>query len=247
VLPDVGFYFYGVVPAGTDVAGLHGLDEVEVQAVEHGGLAAVVSTLTLERPPGRSAELVAHARVVDALAEVTEIVPAQFGSALEHDLAEVAAFLDDEGEQFRRVLARLHGKVQLNLRATYQADQVLTEMVQQDPVVSELRDRTRHLPAGEPHPELVRLGEAVSRALRRSQADDAEWLLEALLPHVSAHVVRPDGEYDVLDAALLVERPVVGVLEERLEELAEGVHERMRLGLVGPGAPDDFVGAQTWG
>src|SRR4051794_28292985 len=72
VLRDVGFYFYGVVRAGTDVAGLRGLDDVEVEAVEHGGLGAVISSLALDRPRGRAAELVAHARVVDALAAVTE-------------------------------------------------------------------------------------------------------------------------------------------------------------------------------
>jgi hypothetical protein len=199
VLSDVGYYFYGVVPAGTDVAGLRGLDDVEVESVEHGGLAAVVSVLTLERPPGRSQELVAHARVVDALAQVTEIVPAQFGSALDHDVTEVAGFLDEEGDRFRAVLERLWGKVQLNLRATYESDQVLTELVQQDPGVAELRRRTRDLPAGVPHPDLVRLGEAVSRALTRKRTEDAETLLDIVLPRVSDHVVRQGGEYDVLE------------------------------------------------
>ena len=34
--------------------------------------------------------------------------------------------------------------------------------------------------------------------------------------------------------------------EERLEDLAEAVHERMRLRLVGPVAPYDFVGELSW-
>jgi len=247
VLSDVGYYFYGVVPAGTDVAGLRGLDDVEVESVEHDGLAAVVSALTLARPPGRSQELVAHARVVDALAQVTEIVPAQFGSALDHDVTEVAGFLDDEGDRFRAVLERLWGKVQLNLRATYESDQVLTELVQQDPGVAELRRRTRDLPAGVPHPDLVRLGEAVSRALTRKRTEDAETLLDIVLPRVSDHVVRQGGEYDVLDAALLVERPALPELEHELEGLAEVVHERMKVRLVGPIAAYDFMEGMTWG
>jgi len=245
-MSDVGYYFYGVVPAGTDVVGLRGLDDVEVESVEHGGLAAVVSALTLARPPGRSAELVAHARVVDALADMTEVVPAQFGLALDHDLAEVAGFLDDEGDRFRAVLERLRGKVQLNLRATYEPDQVLTELVQQDPGVAELRRRTRDLPPGLPHPDLVQLGEAVSRALTSKRVEDADTLLDVVLPRVSDHVVRPSGEYDVLDAALLVERSAVSGLEDELEGLAEVVHERIRLRLVGPVAAYDFVEDTTW-
>jgi len=159
----------------------------------------------------------------------------------------VAGFLDDEGEGFRSVLTRLRGMVQLNLRATYEPEQVLAELVQQDPVVAELRARTRHLPPGVPDPGLVQLGQAVSRGLTRKQAEDAESLLDVVLPHVSAHVVRSDGEYDVLDAALLVERTAVSGLEEELEALAEVVHERIGLRLVGPVAPYDFVGDVTWG
>jgi hypothetical protein len=246
VLPDVGLYFYCVVPAGTDTAGLHGLDDVEVETVEHGGVSAVVSKLSLDRPPGRSAELVAHARVVDALAAVTDVVPAQFGSALDNDLSEVAGFLDDEGDRIRSALSRLGGKVQLNLRASYEPDQVLAELVQQDPLVAELRSRTRELPSGVPHPDLVRLGEAVSRGLTRKRVEDAESLLDVVLPHVSEHIQRPGGEYDVLDAALLVERSAMPTLEQALEELAEVVHERIRMRLVGPVAPYDFVEDVAW-
>jgi hypothetical protein len=247
VVTDVGFYFYGVVAAGTDLAGLYGLDEVEVEAVEHGGLAAVVSRLSLERPPGRSAELAAHARVVDSIAAATAMVPAQFGLVLDDDLTGVARMLDDRAARFRALLDRLDGHVQLNLRASYLPEQVLAELVEQDPRVAALRERTRQLPAGTPHPDLVRLGESVSRGLNRKRLEDAQSVLDVLLPHVAEHVVRPDGEYDVLDVALLLDRERVPSLEAALEELAEAIHERIRLRLVGPVAPYDFVGRDSWG
>jgi gas vesicle protein GvpL/GvpF len=246
VLTEVGFYFYGVVPAGTDVAGLEGLDGVEVEAVEHAGMAAVVSRLPLDRPPGRSAELVAHARVVDTLASATSVVPAQFGLVVDHDLLEVAGILDRNAARFGELLARLEGSVQLNLRATYQADQVLAELVQQDPLVSQLRRRTRHLPAGTAHPDLVRLGEAVSRGLRHKRLEDSQIVLDTVVPSVAEHRIRPGSDYDVIDAALLVDRDRVPALEARLEALAEAVHERFRMRLVGPVAPYDFVEGALW-
>jgi hypothetical protein len=244
---DVGFYFYGVVSADTDVAGLAGLDDVEVEAVVRGTLAAVVSPLALDRPPGRSAELVAHARVVDALTERAAVVPARFGLVLDHDLAEVARVIDGDATRFRALLERLEGRAQLNLRATYVPEQVLAELVQQDPAIAELRGRTRELPAGTPHPELVRLGEAVSRGLVRKRLADGEQVLDTVRPYVEEHVVRPGGEYDVVDAALLVARDRVPALEQALEGLAEVVRERIRLRLVGPVAPYDFVGGTPWG
>ena len=247
VLSDVGLYFYGVVAAGSDLAGLCGLDDVEVEAVEHGGLAAVVSPLQVERPPGRSAELAAHARVVDGLAAVATIVPAQFGLVLDHDLTAVARMLEDGQARFLALLDHLDGCVQLNLRASYVPEQVLAELVRQDPVVAALRERTRDLPAGTPHPDLVRLGESVSRGLNHKRLEDAQSVLDVLLPLTVEHVVRPDGEYDVLDVALLVKRDLLGSVEVTLEELAEAVHERIRLRLVGPVAPYDFVGGAAWG
>jgi gas vesicle protein GvpL/GvpF len=247
VLIDVGFYFYGVVPAGTDVAGLQGLDDVEVEAVEHAGMAAVVSRLRLDRPPGRSAELVAHARVVDTLASTTSVVPAQFGLVVDHDLLEVAQVLDRNAARFCDLLAQLEGSLQLNLRATYEPDQVLAELVQQDPLVSELRRRTRHLPPGTAHPDLVRLGEAVSRGLTHKRLEDSQVVLDTVVPTVLEHRVRTGSDYDVVDAALLVDRDRVPELESDLEALAEAVHERFRVRLVGPVAPYDFVGTPLWG
>jgi hypothetical protein len=247
VLEDVGFYFYGVVAAGTDLAGLSGLDEVEVEAVEHEGLAAVVSRLPLQRPPGRSAELAAHARVVDTLAAATTVVPAQFGLVLDHDIVEVARVLEDGAPRFQALLDSLNGHAQLNLRASYVPERVLAELVQQDPQVAALRERTKRLPGGTPHPDLVRLGEAVSRALNRKRLEDAQTVLDVVLPYTAEHVVRPGGEYDVLDVALLVDRERVASLETTLEGLAEVVHERIRLRLVGPVAAYDFVGSASWG
>jgi gas vesicle protein GvpL/GvpF len=247
VLADVGFYFYGVVAPGTDLAGLAGLDDVEVEAVEHGGLAAVVSRLPLDRPPGRSVELAAHARVVDTLAAVTTIVPAQFGLVLDHDLAEVVRVLEDGGPGFQELLDRLDGHVQLRLRASYLPEQVLAELVREDPLVAALRESTQQLPPGTPHPDLVRLGESVSRGLNRKRLEDAQTVLDIVLPHTSQHVVRAGGEYDVLDVALLVGRDRVPQVEEALEDLAAVVHERIRLRLVGPVAPYDFVENASWG
>jgi len=175
------------------------------------------------------------------------VVPAQFGLVLAPDLIDVARVLEEGVDRFGELLRTLEGKVQLNLRATYEPNQVLAELVVQDPRVARLRRRTRDLPPGTHHPDLVQLGEAVSRGLTRKRVEDAESVLDVVLPEVAAHVVRPGGEYDVLDAALLVRRDRVSRLEEALEALAEAVHERLRLRLVGPVAPYDFVGNRPWG
>ena len=90
---ETGYYVYGVVPALEDARPvLTGIDDAEVQFVEHEDVAAAVAEIALERPPGRRAELMAHSAVVEALSERGPVVPVQFGSVMEdvdsvvHDL-----------------------------------------------------------------------------------------------------------------------------------------------------------------
>ena len=244
---EVGCYVYAVLRVGDEVVGLQGLDDADVEYVEQGSLAAAVSRLVLDRPPGRRAELVAHSRVVDALAEAGPVVPVQFGSVLADRDSVLADLLVDGEQHFDALLTRLERLTQLNLRATYVEESVLAEVVAADPEIAELRRRTRGLPEGTLHPDLVRLGEAVAHALEQRRESDGDQLLQALAPLVAETRVRPGGGVDhVLDVALLVERERVAEVEQLLEDLAEAWHERIRLRLVGPVAPYDFVEGGGW-
>jgi len=245
---DLGSYVYAVVPEAGRVPGLRGIDDGEVEYVVHEGLAAAVTRIPLDRPPGRRAELIAHQSVVEALAAGGPVVPIRFGSVLDADDDAVRDLMDREGDRFEAVLDRLEGCVQLNLRATYVEEQVLAEVVADDPEVAELRRRTRELPEGVTHPDLVRLGELVARTMEVRRTQDGETLLDRVLPLVEDHSVRPGGGVDhLLDVALLVDSDGVGEVEDLLEDLARAWHERVRMRLVGPVAPYDFAEAEAWG
>jgi hypothetical protein len=243
---ETGCYVYGVVPTGAVVEGVLGVDDEPVHLVDAGEVAVVVSPLALDRPPARRAELLAHSRVVDALAAAGPVVPVRFGSVVLDEEAALDEVLSD-GRDLVALLERLRHVVQLNLRATYVEEQVLAEVVESDPVVAELRRRTRDLPAGTMHPDLVRLGERVSMALDQVREHDRGALLAEVEPLAEAVRVRQVGGTDgLLDVALLVEREHLVAFEERLEDLAAEVHPRVRLRLVGPVPPYDFVEDRSW-
>lgn len=246
---DTGFYVYGVVPAAEGAhPSLRGIDDAEVEFVEYGELAAAVAEIVLDRPPGRRAELMAHSTVVDALASAGAVVPVRFGSILEERDSVVRDLLEVEHDRLADLLERLKGTRQFNLRATYVQEQVLAEVVQAHPEVAELRRRTRDLPEGTMHPDLVRLGELVSRVMETKRDEDAMTILRAVQPLILDDAVRRGGGVDhVLDVALLVEDARMPELENALETLAEAVHERLRLRLTGPVAPYDFAEAEGWG
>jgi hypothetical protein len=240
---DTGYYVYGVVPADQPLPeGLRGLDDAPVELVELEGIAAAVGVIRLERPPGRRADLMAHSAVIDALAADGTVVPVQFGSVMADRESVLEDLLADQRDHYADLLTALAGTVQLNLRAIYREEQALAEVVMSDPGIARLRERTRDLPPGTMHPDLVRLGEAVSHAMERKRTEDTDGLLPV------DHRLRPLGDMDhVFDVALLVERDRVEALEERLEEIAEVVHERIRLQLTGPFAAYDFVEDPGWG
>jgi hypothetical protein len=242
---ETGCYVYGVVPADTRLDEVVGLDEAEVRLVESDGVAVVLSPIALDRPPSRRAELLAHSRVVDALAAAGPVVPVRFGTITVDDEAAVEEVLGDPG--IPTLLERLAEVVQLNLRATYAEEVVLAEVIEADPVVADLRLRTRDLPDGAMHPDLVRLGERVSRGLDAIREADRHDLERRLRPLTVAMRARPSGGTDgLLDVALLVERVHHEQVEVHLEELAEQLHPRVRLRLVGPVPPYDFVEDRSW-
>ena len=219
----------------------------EVEYVEHGNVAAAVSDFELDRPAGRRAELMAHSAVLEALATAGPVVPVQFGSVLADREAVVEDLLEPDRDAFARLIERLRGTQQYNVRATYLEDQVLGEIVRSRPDIAELRRRTRDLPEGAVHPDLVRLGELVSQAMDAKRTDDADQVLDVLLPHVLAEAPRAGGGVDhLLEVAVLVEEKKVPDMEAALETLAEALHERVRLRLTGPVPPYDFVEEGRW-
>jgi len=242
---ETGYYVYGVVRAGAGrvPADLVGVGGAQVRTVEHGAIAAVVAEVVLDRPPGRRQDLVAHSEVLDGLTATGVVVPVQFGSVLPSSESVVVDLLAPSADYFAALLDELEGRAQYNLRATYHESVVLAEVVEENADIAELRERTRAVPEESAYAERVRLGELVAQAMDDKRAWDAEALLEAVLPWVAGHALRTGGGLDhVLDVALLVDDDRRSDFEEALEALAESVHQRIRLRLVGPMAPYDFVG-----
>lgn len=244
VTPERALFVYGVVEAGTDVPeGLTGLDDSPLRKVVHGDVAAVVGGITVDRPPGRRRDLVAYSSAVDHMAGSASVVPVRFGSALADEQAVAEQLLAPSEARFAGLLRELAGRSQFRVQASYVQDVVLAEVVDADPEIARLHHYTRELPEETAYAERVRLGELVARAMEDRQRRDADQLLAVVLPHAVEHVVTPSSPLDrLLDVAVLVDDERQELFEEMLEDLAEQVHERIRVRLLGPTAPYDFVG-----
>lgn len=240
--PTRGFYAYGIVPSGrADLPGTGmGFDEPHLAAV--GPVAVAGEWVDLQENLARKRYLTAHTEFLNAVAEGGPVLPLQFGSVLADDGDAVAELLGADPDWYAARLTELEGLRQYVLRARYELDEVLAQLVDSDPEVAELRERTRGRPEEERHDERVRLGERVAGAMEGRRGRDADWLQERVQPLVTAVAPRTVGGMDGLaELAVAVSPEQLDDFEATAEELAEEAHPWARLSLVGPMAMYDFV------
>lgn len=233
------YYLYGVMPARQDVPGdVVGVGGArDLVPLDAGDLALLASPIEEGRNIATRDDLLAHSRVLDAVAAQGDVLPLRFGTIAGHDAVETG--LEPSLDWYAELLAELAGTVQYTLRARYLQEPILQEIAAEDREIQELSTSMREQPV---YAQSVRLGELVVAGMRRKAAADAAALLDALAPHTRAVETREPGTpEDVLDAALLVDRAGQKELEDAVEALGKRASGRIKMRLIGPQAPYDFV------
>ncbi|WP_405998907.1 GvpL/GvpF family gas vesicle protein [Streptomyces sp. NBC_00829] len=241
-------YVYGIVPEPTDrvpALDLPGLGDPEAQAtfVRHRGIAAVISTVPTDRPLGSPEDLHAHARVLDTLAaSTTAVVPFRFGTVLPDVRTVVEELLEEGRDDFAEILKRLHGQAQFTLRARYVQDAVLREVLGESPAVARLRENVATKDEDASYYLRIELGRAITDAISCKRQTDTAEIQRRLAPFAVATVhAEPSVAEGVVSASFLVPQDKWATFEQAAEELAVHWHGRIRLRLLGPLAPYDFV------
>ena len=238
-------YVYGIIRDDARLPGdLGGVAGGEVSLVRHGGLAGVVSEISPGQALGTREDLLAHEGVVETLAAETTVLPLRFGSVVTTADALVEEMLIPYRDWFETVLDDLMGTHEFAVVGVYVEDAVLREVLAEDPEAAQLRNRIRELPEDAAYYDRIRLGELIVKALDEKRQADTEALVHALEPLSEAVSVRtPASEDTAADAAFLVADRELPAFEEAVDELGERWAGRVRLRMIGPLAPYDFVPA----
>ena len=236
-------YVYGLVGADAklpdDLTGLG--PSGTVSTIAHGDVAAIVSDVPTDRPLGTRDDLLAHETVVDTVAASAAVLPMRFPAVVEAD-GVVDELLAPNHDRFVAALGELEGRVQYTLKGRYERDVVLGEVLEEHPEIRELQAEIRDLPEDATYHQRLRLGELVVGALEERRDAEAARLaqrLQAYAVGVAEH--HPGQPDDVVNTAFLVERERAQEFEDAVEGLGEELHGRVRLRLLGPLAPYDFV------
>jgi hypothetical protein len=234
---------YGIVRAGARLPeGLKGTGGGEVFLVRHGDVAGVVSEIPPERALGNREDLFAHEGVVASLAAETTMLPLRFGAVVTTADALVEEMLVPYHDWFEAVLTDLTGCREFAVVGVYVEDAVLREVLEEEPEALQLRERVREMPEEAAYYDRIRLGELIVKALDDKRLADTDALVEALEPYAAAVAPRePAGEDTAADVAFLVTDRDRPRFEHAVNELGDHWAGRIRLRMVGPLAPYDFV------
>lgn len=247
-------YVYALVPADTGMPeGLSGAEGSELALVRHGDLAAVVSEVSTDRPLGTREDLLAHELVVESLAKETTVLPMRFGAVVRTAEAVVDELMAPYHDWFAGVLADLTGRAEFIVVGTYVRDAVLREVLTEEPETLRLRDNVREMSEDAGYYDRIRLGELIVQALEGKREKDNAALAHAVAPYAAAVAPRqPVGDDTAADVAFLVATAERRRFEDAVEDLGRRWAGRIRLRMLGPLAPYDFVPpapeeAEAWG
>jgi hypothetical protein len=239
-------YVYGVVRgASVGALAVDGVGNRPVATIERDDLAAVTSELTEERLRVRRRDLRAHLGVLEAAFAQATIVPCAFGMVLQSRQAVESDLLTARRDELLQLLDRLEGRVQLNIRAAYDEETVLREVVEADTEIARLRQQSRAL-GDAAHLANIRLGEVVAAALTERRAADEQRILDRLAAEADDVVVEEAPVTVVLKASFLVARSSKR-FDAALEALAAEEAPRLAFESIGPLPPTAFATLEARG
>jgi hypothetical protein len=232
----------GIVGTAAGAPSGSGIGGAPLRLIEGESAPALVSDLADEELRFGREEAMTHARVLEQALEHGTVLPMRFGVVVADSDEVRERILDRHAGELSAQLERLACKVELNVRAVYEEEPVMREIVERHPEIARRREALRGQPEDATYYERINLGEMVAGALEQAREADAHTMLEVLSPlALAVEIGEPGHERMVLSASFLVEREGVERFDQALEDLARAQADRIRFKLTGPLPPHSFV------
>ena len=233
---------YGIVPAETPLDGVPaGIGGAPVGRVVSGGLGALVSAVEGDELHATRRDLLSHSAVLERAVATGPVLPLRFGIVLRDDEAVAEELLEARHDELAALLKRFERLVELRVKAFYVEEAVLREIVHSDAAIARLNEATRGAPEAALHPQRIRLGEAIARALEARRESDARAILARLRPLAEEVVVEESDATRALTASFLVDRGRVEAFDRVMDELARAHEGLITFKYLGPLPPHSFV------
>lgn len=235
-------YVYGIVEPSAKAPRGKGIRGARVGLVAGEEVAALVSDIGEDQVRLGREEVLVHSRVLERAFAKGTVLPMRFGIVMSGPEEIRERLLDEHAAELRDQLSELEGKVEVRIRASYDEQSLLREVISDDPQIAALRAQTRSRSDDASYYERIRLGELVAAAVARRRERDAQAIVDAL--SAAALAVEPgrtEHERVAVQASFLVERSRLAEFDEILEEVAAGFAGQLRFKYTGPLPAHSFV------
>lgn len=235
-------YVYGIVEPTAKAPRIKGVRGARVELLPGEEVAALVSDIGNNAVRLGREEVLVHSRVLERAFAKGTVLPMRFGIVMSGPEEIRSRLLEEHAGDLREQLTELGGKVEVRIRASYDEDALLREVVREDPEIAALRAQMRGRSDDATYYDRIRLGELVAAAVERRRERDAQAIVEAL--RVVALAVEPgrtEHERVAVHASFLVERSRLAEFDEVLEAVAAGFAGRLRFKYTGPLPAHSFV------
>jgi hypothetical protein len=245
------FYVYGIVPADVetdpDARGV-GDPPASVKTVRCGRIAALVSEIPTDKPLGRPEDLTAHSALLDQAAAEVPVLPLRFGAVVSEEDAVTEELLEPNQDDFTSALEQLEGKAQYVVKARYVERAILSEILDENEQLAQLRETIKDKPDDATRNERMTLGEQINNAIAAKRDADTQRMTDALTQlDTQINLQEPTHELDAVHLACLADTAAQGDLEAVVNEVAQEWADRVEVRLLGPLAAYDFVITQRPG
>ena len=240
---SAGLYLYGFVRANAPLSvGEEGVGGAPVTMIEGDGVAAMVSPAEDSGIRLKRQDLHRHLRVIESAFKATTILPCPFGTIVDSESELREGVLVGARDDLLAGLTRLDGTVQINVKATYDEEELLRRIVAADPQIAALRERTRA--AGDAgYYDRLQLGEIVAGRIGEQAELDGGRLAGLLAVNAVDIAVEPPEAGCALKASFLVTRKLLGRFDATLEALARDEQPLLQFEAIGPLPPTAFAAA----
>lgn len=238
----MALYVYGIVEARSRAPKERGIADAPLRLLEGDGSAALVSEIDTDHIRlGRDAVL-RHAHVLERALELGPVLPMRFGVVMSGPEEVRSRLLEDHAEELRAQLTEFAGKVEIRIRAVYDEEALMHEVVRGNPEIASLRDTVRAGSDDATYYDRIRLGELVAAGVERLRERDAEAIVDTLAAAALAvEVGDSTHERVVVQASFLVERDRLPKFDRIVDDIAGSYGGGIRFKYTGPLPPHSFV------
>ncbi len=242
-----GKYLYAIIktsePREFTTPGIGGRGD-KVYTMHDNGLAAVVSSSPVVQYPVRRDNIMAHQQVLEEVMREFTLLPVRYCTIAEDEEKIKEKVLQARSSEFKDLLQKMRGKVELGVRAFWtNTERIFEEIVSENEEIAELKKRIEEEKSEQKvYAGKIKIGEIVKRTLEEKKRQEAQALLDSLTG--LAEDFRENrilGDRNILNASFLVTKEKEEEFDQKINELQQKFGERTKLDYFGPIPPYNFV------